>query len=87
MAKCPECKKDITYFDFRSSYSYIERGGYDPENGFTYDRDWNNSVDKMDWDKIEFRCPICHKIIFTELDEAEYFLLEYKDEKKIKNTK
>lgn len=66
MAICPKCKKEIENLRF---YSKVENYGYFniSENG---NEEWNTS-EYGDWSDIEFCCPECNEVLFTDKNEDE----------------
>jgi len=64
MPKCPKCKEEIKYLKYKSKE--VAFGDYDDIKG--YDEEYGTTSE------IDFICPECSKILFTNEDSAYDFL-------------
>ena len=66
MVKCPKCKKEIDYLKhYESGEYYYKYFGNDEYEGIEFLG--NSKV-------IDYECPECQEVIFTDEDKAKKFL-------------
>jgi predicted RNA-binding Zn-ribbon protein involved in translation (DUF1610 family) len=67
MPKCPKCGKEIDHLH----YHVKELARADFDEGGNY---WNWDILDTDYDTVEYCCPECGGVLFTNEDEALAFL-------------
>lgn len=75
MKKCPKCKEQIENLTYECSATNSWGGTFD---GKKHEQDWDSSdsddlVDNQE-NNVEYKCPECEEVLFTNEKEAKKFL-------------